>query len=526
MADSGHALASSTIDPPRPRGWWGRSLPFRVVMVTLAASIVILTTTGLFLLDQSSRGIIESKTQTSLAEAASVLANLRDELARTNLRTGSPNEEVAKLAKEAARRGQVGNQYYLVVETPVAEIGTAGLSTDSIPEQIRASVTSSDGLWTTPTLIRYTDGRADEPGLVVAGQLTISGSGSYPVFFIFPTRSEQESLAVVQQAAWATGIFLLAGLVLTVYLVAMMVLRPVRAARVAAERLASGHLEDRMRVSGTADLASFASSMNHMAAELDKKITQLEDLSTLQQRFVSDVSHELRTPMTTIRMAAEVIDSHRDEFDPPTARSSELLAAEIDRFEELLTELLEISRFDAGAAELHLDEIDLTQLVDEEMRQMVPFAETAGSELVLDSDGRAVAEIDGRRVRRIVRNLLANAIEHGEGRPIKVQVRRGSQVVSLAVRDHGVGLSQEELEQVFDRFWRADPARTRKLGGTGLGLAIALEDARLHGGQLDVWGAPGRGALFRLTLARKVGQELNEWPISLIPDDLSEVPVA
>ncbi|MDR1711036.1 MAG: HAMP domain-containing histidine kinase [Propionibacteriaceae bacterium] len=504
-----------------PLSWWGRSLPFRVVVTTVAAAIVILATTGLFLLDQSSRGIIEGKTQTSLAEATSVIRTLNSQLATIDLGTTSSSEQVRARVREAAERGQVGNQYYLVVETPVARIDSRGLSYDSIPTPMRESVNRADRLCTTPTLIHYTDGRADEPGLVVGGLLTVPGSQPYPIYFVFPTSSEQQTLAVVQQATWATGIFLLVGLAATVYLIALMVLRPVRAARLAAERLAAGHLDDRMAEVGTADLASLATSMNHMASELDKKITELQDLSRVQQRFVSDVSHELRTPMTTIRMAAEVIGARRDQFDPATARSSELLSAEVDRFEELLTELLEISRFDAGAAELHTDEIDLAQLVAEEIAAVEPLAKEVGCQVKLDSDGRALAEVDGRRIRRIVRNLLTNAIEHGDGKPVEVTLRQNADAVALAVRDHGVGLSESDREQVFQRFWRADPARARRVGGTGLGLAISLEDARLHGGWLDVWGEPGAGAQFRLTLARKIGQELSVSPWPQVPQEVA-----
>jgi two-component system sensor histidine kinase MtrB len=505
-----------------PVRWWSLSMPFRVVVTTLAASVVILTTTGLFLLDQSSRGILARKTQTSLAQATAVVTTLRSQIASRDLRSTSPNEQVAQLARESAVRGQVGNQYHLLLETPVAQIGSVDLSPQSIPDTLREAVMNSDGLWSTPTLISYTNGRQSEPGLIVAAQLTVSGSDPYPIFLLFPTTAEQQTLAVVQQATWATGLFLLVGLSVTVYLIAMMVLRPVRTARVAAERLAAGHLEDRMKVVGTADLASFATSMNHMAAELDKKITQLENLSSVQQRFVSDVSHELRTPLTTIRMAAEVIGSRRDEFDAQIARSSELLSNEVDRFEELLTELLEISRFDAGAAVLNLDEIDLSKLVSDEISAVRPLAAAEGSEIVLDSVGRALVEMDGRRIRRIIRNLLTNAIEHGEGKPIEVKVRADDSAVALTVRDHGVGLNATEAGQVFERFWRADPARTRRLGGTGLGLAIALEDARLHGGRLDVWGAPGQGAQFRLVLGRKVGMELAGLPLPRVPEGAND----
>ncbi|MCL1838575.1 MAG: MtrAB system histidine kinase MtrB [Propionibacteriaceae bacterium] len=497
---------------------WSRSLPFRVVAATMAASLVILSATGLYLLDQSSQGILERKTQASLAQATSVLTNLRSQLAAIDPRSTSLSEQVARLVQDVERRGKVGDQYHLLLETPVVQIVSPGLSPTTIPDTIRSALDLSDGLWSTPTLINYTDGRPNEPGLVVAAQLRVLEQLQYPIFFVFPTTAELQALQVVQQATWAAGLFLLIGLSVTVYLIALMVLRPIRAARVAAERLAAGHLEDRMRVVGDTDISSLAASMNHMASELDKKITQLQNLSTLQQRFVSDVSHELRTPMTTIRMAAEVIDSHRDEFDAPIARSSELLSSQLDRFEDLLAELLEISRFDAGAAVLHLEEIDLSQLVQDEVDAVRPLAEETGSEITVNASGLAIAEIDERRVRRIVRNLLTNAIEHGEGEPIEVQVGYDSEAVALTVRDHGVGLSAGDARKVFDRFWRADPARARRLGGTGLGLAIASEDARLHGGTLDLWGYPDKGTQFRLTLARNAGTELTQWPLARIPE--------
>ena len=502
---------------------WSRSLPFRVVVSTLAAAFVILVTTGWFLMDQSSRGILEGKTQASVAEASAVVLGMQRELSTTDLRTTSVSERINRLAREAANRGQGGNQYFVVVETPISQIGTAGLAATSIPDSIRTEVGGGDGLWSTPTVIRFTDSRPDEPGLVVATKLVAPGQSPYPIFFLFSTAQERQTLAVVQQATLATGVFLLAGRTITVYLIALQVLRPVRAARLAAERLAAGHLDDRMAVVGTEDLAGLARSMNHMAEELDKKITQLQNLSLVQQRFVSDVSHELRTPLTTIRMAAEVLHAHRASFDPASGRSSELLSAELDRFEELLTDLLEISRFDAGAAELALDDIDLSALAGEEMSSLQRFAERSGTVMVLDAGPRCIAEVDSRRIRRILRNLITNAIEHGEGRPITVHVRGDEQGVAIAVRDHGVGFSAAEGGQVFNRFWRADPSRDRRVGGTGLGLSIALEDARLHGGWLTAWGRPGLGAQFRLTVPRRAGEPLHGSPWPVVPPDLKEV---
>jgi two-component system, OmpR family, sensor histidine kinase MtrB len=275
-----------------------------------------------------------------------------------------------------------------------------------------------------------------------------------------------------------------------------------------------------MGVRGQDDLARLATSMNYMASELQKQIHTLEDLSTIQQQFVSDVSHELRTPLTTVRMAAEVLHEARDEFDPVTARSAELLQTELDRFEALLTDLLEISRFDAGVAVLSLDEVDICDLVRRVVDGHATFAEVTGTRVKIHARDPCKAEVDTRRIERILRNLLVNAIEHGEGRPIDIFVEGDNAAVAVAVRDHGVGFEAGQSKQVFHRFWRGDPARARTVGGTGLGLAISMEDANLHGGWLTAWGRPGMGAQFRLTLPRKAGTILETSPLPMVPRDL------
>jgi two-component system sensor histidine kinase MtrB len=295
----------------------------------------------------------------------------------------------------------------------------------------------------------------------------------------------------------------------------------VRAAAKVAERLASGRLAERMTEKGEDELARLASSFNEMASALARQIRQLEDLSRLQRRFVSDVSHELRTPLTTIRMAADVLHSSRGDFAAPVARSAELMHAQVERFESMLTELLEISRFDAGAAVLDADPAELRDVVRRVVEAVEPIAtEQYGTRILLDlPDEDCIAEVDSRRIERIVRNLLLNALEHGEGRDIQVRVAADETAVAIAVRDHGVGLRPGEASLAFNRFWRADPSRTRRSGGTGLGLSISREDARLHGGWLQAWGEPRAGAQFRLTVPRVAGRVLSTSPLPLEPPD-------
>ena len=303
-------------------------------------------------------------------------------------------------------------------------------------------------------------------------------------------------------------------------LVTRWVVLPVRHAAQAAQRLSAGHLGERMQVLGVDDLAALATSFNEMAASLQGKLRELEELSNVQRQFVSDVSHELRTPLSTIKMAADLLFESRADLDPAGGRSVELLQSQLERFESLLVDLLEISRFDAGAATLEAELVDVCDLVRRSADDAQQLAERRGSriEFRLPATG-CFAEVDRRRVERILRNILVNAVEHGEGKDVVVTTAIDSDAVAVSVRDYGVGLRPGEEQKVFDRFWRADPARARTTGGTGLGLAISLEDARLHGGWLQAWGERGKGSVFRLTLPRVAGQELAGSPLPLGPDE-------
>jgi two-component system sensor histidine kinase MtrB len=374
----------------------------------------------------------------------------------------------------------------------------------------------------TYTEILYTNGSA-VPGLVVGAPLTVPGAGQYELYYLFPLSEEQETLQLVQRAVLVVAALLVLMLAGIAYLVTRQVVSPVRVAARTAEKFSAGQLTERMSVRGEDDLAKLATSFNDMASNLQTQITRLEQLSRVQQRFVSDVSHELRTPLTTVRMAADVLYEARAELDPAAERSAELLQNQLDRFESLLTDLLEISRFDAGAAVLDADPVDLRVLVERAVEAAAPLAERKGSEVRVSSPERVcLVEADARRIDRVLRNLVVNAIEHGEGRPVDVAVACNEDAVAVAVRDHGVGLKPGESSLVFNRFWRADPARARTTGGTGLGLSISLEDVRLHGGWLQAWGAPGDGASFRMTLPVKVGAPMTESPLPLEPADAGD----
>lgn len=501
-----------------PVNWWWRSLPLRVVLTVFLASVLVLVLGGFLLMQQATIGVLDGKKETAKNEARQAVNTAQEQLYAADL-TAEVN--VDKLLLDLATGFASRAEQYEVIIIAHGQTITAGNATvKSIPDKLRQQVEGSDKLLMTSSEINYRDRRASVPGLVAGATLTVLGTGRYQIYLMFPLTQEIATLAVLRYAVVTTGAILVILLTFIAALVSRQVVTPVRAARRAAESLASGNLRDRMKVRGQDDLARLGTSMNYMASELEKQINTLEELSAVQQRFVSDVSHELRTPLTTVRMAAEVLYEARDDFDPVAARSAELLQNELDRFDALLSDLLEISRFDAGVAQLSVEEVDLRDLVYRVVEANERLAETYQTEIAVHESGEAKAEVDTRRIERILRNLLVNAIEHSEGHPIDILIETDDAAVAVAVRDHGVGFEASQARQVFHRFWRGDAARARTVGGTGLGLAIAMEDANLHGGWLTAWGRPAMGAQFRLTLPRNVGAILETSPLPLVPRDL------
>jgi two-component system sensor histidine kinase MtrB len=502
-----------------PVTWWWRSLPLRVVLTVFLASVLVLVLGGFLLMQQATLGVIDGKKETAKNDARQAVNTAQQQLNAADL-TGDVN--VDKLLLDLATGFASRAEQFEVIIIARGQTITAGNAVGRIPSSLSRQVEQSvrNDLLMTSTQIDYRDGRPSVAGLVAGATLTLPGTGRYQIYLMFPLTQEVATLMVLRYAVVTTGAILVILLTFIAALVSRQVVTPVRAARRAAESLASGNLRDRMKVRGQDDLARLATSMNYMASELEKQINTLEELSAVQQRFVSDVSHELRTPLTTIRMASEVLYEARDDFDPVAARSAELLQNELDRFEALLSDLLEISRFDAGAAQLNLEEVDLRDLVRRVVEANDRLAETNHTVVNVHESGEAKAEVDARRIERILRNLLVNAIEHSEGHPIDILIESDDAAVAIAVRDHGVGFEASQARQVFHRFWRGDAARARTVGGTGLGLAIAMEDANLHGGWLTAWGRPAMGAQFRLTLPRKVGAILETSPLPLVPRDL------
>jgi two-component system sensor histidine kinase MtrB len=513
--------------------FWRRSIQARIVVNTVLLSAAVVSAVGWYLLQETRDGLVDNRVQVVVAEAGNETAEAERRLAGVPGTDYDTAQQLELLVAPIIQRGQLRG-FGVVLTGPAGGEGTGSirsspdLETDSVPKTLVDRVENGTSVWTF-TEVRYAPdaGRADVPGIVVAARIQLPADRNfYTLYYLYPMGQEQETLGLVSRALLTAGVLLLLLTAVLTWLVTRQVVIPIRAARLVAERLAAGQLEERLRVRGEDDLARLASSFNQMASNLQRQIRQLEELSRVQRRFTSDVSHELRTPLTTVRMAGDVLHDARDEFDPATARAAELLQQELDRFEGLLADLLEISRFDAGAAALDVDDVNLIDVAHRVVDMTRPMAEQRKTSVRVEALSVPVlAEADGRRVERIVRNLVSNAIDHAESRGIVIYVAGDEHAAALAVRDHGVGLAEGESALVFNRFWRADPARARTSGGTGLGLSIALEDTHLHGGWLQAWGRPGRGAQFRLTLPRHAGGVLRHSPLPLVPADaVREVP--
>jgi two-component system sensor histidine kinase MtrB len=503
---------------------WRSSLQIRIGAITMivTGTVVVIVSLVLFsqirdqllrvkrvaAIDQVQDGVFYAQSQVAgiaTGDAASVRTTLDRTVTQLLNRGGAAGDfDVVMLYRTETREAPPASSRRFIV--------------DALPEDLRADVDSGGQSYKYHPM--PDEGRELQPSLLIGAPVSTDTAGTEQIelYYVFPLTQEEESLSLIRSTVVISGIALTLFVVGIGVLVTRLVVDPVRRAAGTAQLLAEGELEHRMTVRGEDDLARLATSFNAMADSLQRQITQLEGLSQLQQRFTSDVSHELRTPLTTVQMAADVLHEARGDFPPHVARSAELLRAELDRFEALLTDLLEISRYDAGAAVLDSEPTDLGPLVARVAAGMYSLAERHDCGLVVERpDEEIIAEVDARRVERILRNLVGNAIEHGAGHPVEITLAANKTAAAVTVRDSGVGLSSAEAQHVFDRFWRADPSRVRTVGGSGLGLSISLEDARLHGGWLQVWGQPGEGAQFRLTLPLVAGGDLTGSPLPLRP---------
>ncbi|WP_232623551.1 MtrAB system histidine kinase MtrB [Brevibacterium casei] len=502
------------------------SLQVRIVVLTVILTSVVIFGVGTYMSQQISRGLFDNRLDSLSKQAATIVAELRS-VAPADGQAVTQENLSSQLSSIFNR--STGSVYALTLQPrdPNSSFSTISVGMDSSAESAAEMPVSSDlreAIGQAPTddmlyqSVSLPGGQG--PGLLITQELTVPGAGQFQLYYLGDLTEQQNTLDFVQRSMLVAALVLVVLVGAVAWIVTRLVVTPVRTGAEVARLIADGDLDERMPVHGNDEIAVLGESFNDMADTLQHQIQQIERLSVLQRQFVSDVSHELRTPLATIRAAADLIYDARDDLDPVTARSAELLNSQAERFDALLSDLLEISRYDAGAAALVAKPVDVGAIVTSVVETVSMIADQMSTHIVVHAPSSPVmAEVDRVRITRIIRNLVVNAIEHGEGKPIDVYVASNAEAVAVSVRDHGVGMNEEQVEHVFDRFWRADPARKRTLGGSGLGLAISLEDAHLHSGWLQVWGNPGEGSCFRLTLPRRPDQEITSSPLPLPPRD-------
>jgi two-component system, OmpR family, sensor histidine kinase MtrB len=505
---------------------WRRSILLQVTSLSIAISLIVIATVGTLLYTKIAAGVYQEKSNAAIAEAQSLADYTQAQLDATRYRTDiSLQTVISGIFRVTQVSPTTSVRETILLATPATARGSKiyqGSSNNvlysTIPSELRVQVRKNFYSQSMRVKIRYADQPNSAIDAIAVGRvLGIPSSSIYEIYYLFPLTQQSQLIDLIRGWMLGTGAALVLLIALITWYVIRRVVLPVREVAQVAERLTEGDLSRRLLIRGEDEMGRLAISFNEMALSMQQQISRLENLSRLQQRFVSDVSHELRTPLTTIRMASQLLFEARFKLDPAASRSAELLVSQIERFESLLSDLLEVSRFDARAAILETKDIDLKPLVLNVVDQLQANQLPNFSFIAPDTEYRAL--VDDRRIERIIRNLLSNAMDHSESKGVVVSLAQSEHVVAIGVRDYGIGFNERESERLFDRFWRADPSRSRVRGGTGLGLAIALDDAKLHQGSLKAWGRPGHGANFVVTLPKSPGIPIDSEPIEVIPSD-------
>ena len=454
------------------RNLWERSLQFRSLSSAGILMIMAFILVGSSLSNQIATSLFENKKTQALEESNKGFVNVQSVLDSSEARSDSEiNRDVRRYLPLMDAGGDDKRQWILLPLNGQTKRGfvpeqssDSALTSSAIPASLRDTVRDNQGIyWQTENV---TVGDQTYPALIVGTSITIPQNPNYGLFAVYDLRDSANTITHINFVLSIGFIALLLVVLSIVWVVTRMVVRPITQTAITSEKLAAGDLDQRVSVDGKHQAARLGISFNKMADSLQQQIVQLERLSTLQQRFVSDVSHELRTPLSTVKLSTELLYDGRENFTPVQSRSVELLHNQVGRFQDLLADLLEISRFDAGSALPNIDTHDFMRILVDVLEEALPHLERTGTKLnIHTSQQQIMVDVDRVRIERVLRNLLFNAIEHGESKPIDVYIATSETALGVTVRDHGIGLSDEEATQVFNRFWRADTSRKRTLGG-------------------------------------------------------------
>ena len=495
------------------------------VAITLAA-LVLLLVFGIIVASQLRSSMFETRKDAILADASLRFSSAQSVFSSSTATSPDQVQESARGALASLKASAAGagatNVALLRSEGSTPSLRINQIEDEQmrglITPQMREAVAQGGAQWQSVG-IRASDSDKVSPGILVGTQVQLPRAGTHELYILYSLAADQRQVDVVLRVLVLSALPIIVTLPIGVFALLHRLLLPVRLTVSAATKAAEGDLDVRVEVHGADEMAALGRAFNAMTSSLQDTISRYDELAKLQQRFVSDVSHELRTPLTTIRMADEIVWDNREDLPPHARRSAELLHDQTERMEQMLADLLEISRYDAASALLDAEEHDLRPIITRVVEGCTELAQRQGVTVVIKAPERVAAEIDERRIERVIRNLVVNAIEHADGTDVTIQVASTDTDVACRVRDRGVGMTQEVADHVFDRFYRADTARARTTGGTGLGLAIATEDVAIHGGRLQAYGEPGKGASFLMTLPKHPGDEIATWPLALWEDE-------
>jgi two-component system, OmpR family, sensor histidine kinase MtrB len=412
----------------------------------------------------------------------SVLVETRDTLARVvpgTLDDAVPEETMRDVARSLVRSDRV-----VVVTDGADTVSTGEFDTRDVPAALASR--AANGLYFQRVALRGT------PWLVAATRVRTADGRTSPlsVYVFASLAKERDDLDGIQRALIrAGGLTLLLALILAA-LLGRSVLRPLRRLGRAARSLGAGDLGARVDVRGRDELADVARAFNESATSLEHTVRELRRMEANARRFAADVSHELRTPIAAMTAVTDVLEEDASGLPADTGTAARLIAGQTRRLNTLVQDLLEISRMDAGTADLVLDDVPLAALV----RECVT-TRGWGDQVVIEIPPGLHVRLDPRRFDVILANLVGNALLHGRP-PVRITGRPG---LEIRIIDEGPGIPEEMLPHVFNRFFKADPARPAGQG-SGLGLAIAQANAELHGGHIEAANAPGGGAVFTVRI--------------------------
>lgn len=482
--------------PLRPRLPQLRGLRVRLVLAFTLVAAVTAATTGALTFREARTGVLQQSQD-------AVIQQLRAQVGRLAPDVAFPpgQGELGRLAADVARADPSGSWRVLVTYGDLSATSVPGDPFQELTPALRGSVESS--MATVFQRVAVDDRTALVVGMSVAfAEAPAKGvyASGIHVFLTVPQTTERAYVDALVTAAERAAVPALTLAVLLALLAARGVLRPVRALRRATRSIAEGHLDTRLAVDGSDELADLSHTFNETAAALEKSVAELRGMEARARRFAADVSHELRTPLAAMSAVTDVLDEDAARLDPDTATAVRLISEETVKLARLVDDLMEISRFDAGAAVPHLDEIDLAESL---RRTLDARAWTGPVDADLPAPGALRGLVDPRRLDVVVANLVGNALRHG-ARPVTLRLYEagepgGARVSVIEVLDSGPGIPDDVLPYVFERFYKSDAARTRT-EGSGLGLAITAENVRLHGGTVRAANRPEGGAVFTVRL--------------------------